>query len=137
MSASDLGRVRGEVNAKVAGKLSETEKGATKLTEELAKQTKRAKDSSTTLHELMVSIANLGENMIKMSNELSFWRETKAMDTENEFAKLVNPISLLEPAKSQPKVIDLLSTSIDTQPPPQTTQTFSPLLVCVVYTIHK
>ena len=81
----------------------------------------------------MVSVTNLGENMIKMSNELSFWRETKAMDTENEFAKLVNPISLLEPAKSQPKVIDLLSTSTDTQPPAQTSPNIFPSGVWVVY----
>ena len=84
-----MGRVRGEVNAKVAGKLAETENRVTELTEELAKQTKGAEDKSTTLHELMVSIANLGKNMIKMSHKLSFWRETEAMNIENELANLV------------------------------------------------
>ena len=62
VSDSALGRVRGEVNAKVAGKLSETKKQVTELTEDLSKRTKAAKYNSTTLHGLMVSIDNLGKH---------------------------------------------------------------------------
>ena len=48
-SEQDLGRVRGEMTTKVAGKLSETEVKVAKLTKELFKQTKATEDDSTGL----------------------------------------------------------------------------------------
>ena len=80
-----------------------------------------------------MSIENLGESIIKMSNELSFRRETKAMEAENELAELANPVSLLESSKSELKVIDLLSINIDTQPPLDKPQKLSPLVNWVVF----
>ena len=49
------------------------------------------------------------------------------MDAKNELAILVNPIFLPKLAKSEPKVIDLLSTRIDTRPPPQTNPNILPI----------
>ena len=73
----------------VTNKLSALEKQIAHLNEELAKQSKAATYNSSTFQDLMVSIENLGDNMVKMSNKLSFWREI-----EEELEKLIDPISL-------------------------------------------
>ena len=45
-----------------------------------------------------------------MKYEMSLCRDTEVMDAEEELAKLADPGSLPEPAKSASEVIDLLST---------------------------
>ena len=41
---------------------------------------------------------------------MTYWGDTEEMEAEEELATLSNPVSLLEPAKSGPEVIDLFST---------------------------
>ena len=59
----------------------------------------------------MVSIENLGDNIVNMSNELCLWRENDAMEAEEEFAVLTDPVSLLEPVKSSIETMNLLSSA--------------------------
>ena len=58
-------KIRGEVSAKVTVKLSATEEKITKLNEEVAKLSKSTASNSSTLEDIMVSIENLGDNMVK------------------------------------------------------------------------
>ena len=93
----------------VAVKLSQIGQKVTKLSEELAQQSKTAKDTASTLQALMVSIENLGNNIKKRNEEMTFQRDKNVMEAEEELAALADPISLLEPAKSAIEVIHLLS----------------------------
>ena len=58
----------------------------------------------------MVNIENLGDNVKKKSEEMTFWGNTEVMEAEKELSTLEDPISLLQPVKSVPYVIDLLPT---------------------------
>ena len=61
------------VFAKVVGRFSQTDAKVTKLAKEVVKQSKVAKETSDTLRSLMISIENLGDNLIKIRNELKSW----------------------------------------------------------------
>ena len=58
----------------------------------------------------MVSIENMGENIVNMATEMIFWRNTEIMEAEQELATLADLVSLLKLLKSELEVIDLLST---------------------------
>ena len=59
----ELGRIKGDITAELAKRLSVTEQKVTQLTGELKKQTKSVADHLGLLRDLMVGIKNLGENM--------------------------------------------------------------------------
>ena len=63
-SEAELDKVRGEVSAEVGKKLSANEEQIAKLNEELNIQSKVATNTSSTLQDLMVSIENLGDDII-------------------------------------------------------------------------
>ena len=83
-------------------KLSQTEEKVTKLIEDLAQESKTAKDTPNALQNLMFSIENLGDNTKNMNEEMIFCWDTEVMETKEELATLANPVSLLELAKSPP-----------------------------------
>ena len=60
----------------------------------------------------MVSIENLEGNMVKMSNEVSLWRDNEAIEVEEESVVLTKPVSLPKLVKKAPKTIDMLSTIV-------------------------
>ena len=67
-SGKELGAVRGEVSAEVSSRFVQTDENIIKLAEEMAKQSKGAEETSDTLQSLMISVENLGHNLIKMRN---------------------------------------------------------------------
>ena len=58
------------MSAKLAGRFSKTNEKITKLAVEVAKQSKAAEDTSRTLQTLMISIENLGDNLIKLRDDI-------------------------------------------------------------------
>ena len=54
----------------------------------------------------MVSIENLGNNIVQMENEMSVWWDTKVIEAKDELATLTDPVSLPKLVKSAPKTID-------------------------------
>ena len=92
--------------------------------EEVAKQSKVAKETSDTLQSLMISIENLGDNLIKMRNETKSRQETEVMDTVDKLTNLIGLVSFLEIMKSFLEVINFMSTSLDSQPADATPDIF-------------
>ena len=99
VSEEDVGKARGEVSEEVATKLFATEEKNVKLNEELVKQSKVVADNSNTLQKLIVIVKNLGDNMVKMSKEICYWRETEVMDAEDGLAELATLIISLDQLK--------------------------------------
>ena len=111
VNEDDLGKVKGEVIAKVPRNLSKTEVKITKLSEELSNQSKVVTDASTTLEDLLVSIKNLSDNVGRKQSEFSYYKDTKATKFDQDLQNLAIPVLLPEPMNSTPKSINMLSSS--------------------------
>ena len=83
ISEGILGEIKGEVTTGVSDKLSKIELKVTQLTTEVAKQSKIATKTTTTVQDLLISVENLSKYLIRMQKYTPHGKGAEAMEAES------------------------------------------------------
>ena len=88
VNEGDMENLKGEITADVSMRLSQTEQKVAKLSAQMTKQSEAARDTSSTLQDLLGSIRNLADNVSNIQKEVSYWRDSEVVEAEEELENL-------------------------------------------------